>query len=192
MRYPLVLDLETKRTFRTTPKTQDLGVSLVGVYDYKTGKLKSYLEDELTTLFPVLEEASVIIGFNIDHFDMPVLSPYYPGNISQFKTFDILADVKVQLGRRLSLNDLVAATLDKKKSGHGLQAIQYYKSGQIDKLRKYCLDDVDLTRKLFEFGVRHNHIFYPNHVGKVKLPVSWSRHKEYKGERDDMNLTLRF
>ena len=37
----------------------------------------------------------------------------------------------------------------------GLQAIRLYQQGQIDKLKRYCLDDVRLTREVYEHGCRH-------------------------------------
>lgn len=191
MGYPIVLDLETKKTFREETNPAKLGISVVGVYDYKDRMLKAFFEDELGALFTLLEGASTVIGFNIDSFDMAVLQGYYPGNISQFKTFDILEDIRSILGRRLALNDLVSATLNKRKSGHGLQAIEYYKEGQLDKLKKYCMDDVSLTHELFEYGVSEKKIYYMNAAGKQSFSVSWAQHiKQNKAQ--DISLTLPF
>ncbi len=195
MRHPLVIDFETQRTFRQASDPRDLLISVAGVYDYKTDKLVAFEEGELKEMFKLFENASIIIGFNLDSFDMPVVSPYYPGDITQFKTFDILTDVKNILGRRVRLDDLVQATLGEGKSGHGLQAIQYYKEGKMDELKKYCLDDVRLTKELFDFGIKHGRIFYPDRYGdseKRPIHVQWDRYMNYKGNTDDVNLTLPF
>lgn len=195
MRYPLVIDFETKKTFREAPDPKDLGISVAGVYDYKTEKLHAFEEHELSKMLALFETASIIIGFNIDHFDLPVLQPYYPGDIFQFRTFDILTDVKRLLGRRIRLDDLVQATLGEGKSGHGLQAIKYFRDGQMDELKKYCLDDVRLTKDLFDFGVKEGRIHYPQALGdgeKQTLHVQWGKYMDYRGQEDDVSLTLPF
>jgi DEAD/DEAH box helicase domain-containing protein len=192
MRYPLVLDLETKYTFREYADPKKLGISVVGVYNYKDETLKSFFENELSKLYAILENASFIIGFNIDSFDLPVLQGYYPGNVSQFKTLDILVEIKNILGRRLALNDIVKATLGKKKSGHGLQAINYYKEGKFEELRKYCLDDVLLTKELFDYGVKNGTIYYPDVSDKVPLKVDWKKYLEEESKKNNVSLTLPF
>jgi len=191
MRYPVVLDLETKKTFREESDPAKLGISIAVVYDYKDRMLKAFFEKELGSLFTLLENASIIIGYNINSFDMAVLQGYYPGNISQFKTFDILEDIRALLGRRLALNDVVSATLNKGKSGHGLQAIEFYKEGQLDKLKQYCMDDVSLTQELLEYGVSEKKIYYLSASGKQALPVTWAHHLK-QTQVQDVSLTLPF
>jgi DEAD/DEAH box helicase domain-containing protein len=192
MRYPLVLDLETKYSFRQYTDPKKLGISIVGVYDYKDEKLKSFFENELAKLYPLLENASFIIGFNINSFDLAVLQGYYPGNISQFKTVDILEEIKNILGRRLALNDIISVTLGKKKSGHGLQAINYFKEKKLEQLKKYCLNDVILTKELFDFGVKNGMIYYPNHSGKASIKIDWKKYVDGKVKKVDVSLTLPF
>jgi hypothetical protein len=195
MRYPLVIDFETKKTFREAPDPKDLGISVAGVYDYKTEKLLTFEEHELNEMFSLFEKASILIGFNIDHFDLPVVQHYYPGDIFQFRTFDILADVKRILGRRIRLDDLVTATLGEGKSGHGLLAIKYFREGKMDELKKYCLDDVRLTKNLFDYGVKEGRIYYPQGLGngeKSTLHVQWGKYMDYEGQGDNVSLTLPF
>lgn len=195
MRKPLVIDFETQKSFREAPDPRDLKISVAGVYDYETDELRSYEEHELSEMISLFEKASIIIGFNLDHFDMPVLQPYYPGDITQFKTFDILTDVKNILGRRIGLDSLVQATLGEGKSGHGLQAIKFFREGKMDELKKYCLDDVRLTRELFDYGVEHGKIFYPDQFGngeKRVIHVKWESYMNYKGAEDNVHLTLPF
>ncbi len=191
MRAPVVIDLETKKTFREVKDNKDLGVSMLGLYSYADQKQYSFEEHELPKAFPLLEGASIVIGFNIISFDLPVLQPYYPGKVANFKTFDIIDYVKDSIGKRLSLNDLVWATLGKKKSGHGLLAIEYYREGKIDKLRSYCMDDVMLTKELFDYGAQHNEIMYLNERGKVKIPTEWKKYL-VPDDDDHSHLTLPF
>lgn len=190
-KHPLVLDLETKYTFREYDDHKKLGVTVAAIYNYGTGQGKVFTEKEINSLFPLLENASYLIGFNIKNFDLPVLSAYYPGNIDHFSVFDILDDIKEKIGRRLSLNEVVGATLGKKKSGHGLMAIDFYKEGKWDELKKYCLDDVMLTKELFDYGVKTNEINYLTPTGKATIKVSWKKYLEESGT-NDTHLTLPF
>ncbi len=186
------MDLETKQTFRTQPDPKKLGISVVAIYDYRDNQGKVFLENELTKLFPLLESASYVVGFNVRNFDLAVLQGYYPGQVEQFGVFDILEDIKEKIGHRLALNDILSATLNKKKTGHGLQAIGYYENKEFDKLKKYCLDDAILTKEIFDYGVKNNEINYFNEVGKVTIKVDWKKYLEEDPNNNDVSLTLPF
>ncbi len=190
-KFPVVIDLETKHTFRDFSEHAKLGISVLALFNYEDGSQKIFTEKELNNLFPILENSSYIIGFNINSFDLPVLQPYYPGDIKHFKTFDILDDIKNILGKRLSLNDVIKATLDKKKTGHGLEAIDFYREGKWKELKRYCMDDVMLTKELFDFGVNNKKISYLNENGKVDIAVDWGKYLEDE-VKNDMPLTLPF
>ena len=51
MRYPIVLDLETKYSFIDRSNVKDLDISVVGVYDYRSGKLTGLFEKDITRQF---------------------------------------------------------------------------------------------------------------------------------------------
>ncbi len=190
-KFPVVLDLETKHTFREFDAPEKLGVTVAALYDYKDSKQKVYTEKEISALFPILENASYIIGYNVKSFDIPVLQAYYPGKVENFSSFDLLEDIRSIIGHRLALNDIISATLGKKKTGHGLMAIDMYKEGRWDELKKYCMDDVMLTKEVFEFGVRNKEIQYLNERGKVSIKVDWGKYLE-ESSSNDMPLTLPF
>jgi DEAD/DEAH box helicase domain-containing protein len=190
-KFPIVLDLETKHSFRDFTDPKKLGISVVAIYDYKSQESLVFEEKEINRLYPIIEAASYTIGYNIRSFDMEVLQGYYPGKTSSFAVFDILDDLRGKIGRRLALNEFVFATLGKKKSGHGLQAIDFYKEGKIDELKKYCLDDVLLTKELFEYGVKNSKVYFLNERGKIEVAVSWKKYLE-EGKTRNIPLTLPF
>lgn len=191
-KFPVVLDLETKHTFREFSEPKDLGISVVAIYDYATKKGEVFTEKELHKLYPILENASYVVGYNSRSFDLPVLQAYYPGNIEDFSQFDILEDIKKKIGKRIGLNDVAYATLNEKKTGHGLMAIDYYKEGKWEELKKYCMDDVWVTKRLFDYGIEKGEIFYMNEVGKIPIKVNWKKYLEEDGGGGDMPLTLPF
>jgi DEAD/DEAH box helicase domain-containing protein len=132
-------------------------------------------EADIPKLFPVMEQADVIIGFNSDGFDLPALSAYYSGDLKRLPSLDLLAQIKAAAGHRLSLDAVAAQTLGTQKSGHGLDAIKWFAQGELDKLKRYCMKDVEITRDLFDYGREHHHIKFLNHWNNlIELPVDFN------------------
>jgi hypothetical protein len=73
----IVLDLETKRAFDGNDRSrlESLGVSVVGLYRYDTDRLETYDESEFSRL-STSSQTELIVGFNINRFDLPVLQPH--------------------------------------------------------------------------------------------------------------------
>src|SRR3989338_4636878 len=171
---PIIIDVETKHSFQEVGYDhKKLKVSVVGTYDYGLNEYKVYFEKELPELFKRLEHASVVIGFNTNKFDLPVLSPYYIGDITQFPSLDLLEEVEKFLGFRVALDDLARATLNVKKSGHGFMAINYYRTGEMEKLKAYCLDDVKITKELYEFGLKNKKVLFNTSKGMREITVKF-------------------
>ena len=127
-------------------------ISVVGVYDYSDGQYKTYMEETLNDLFAIMEKADRLITYNGIHFDIPVLNNYYTGDLSKILQCDMIVHVKKVLGFRLKLNDLAKATLKEEKTADGLQAVKWWEEGKIEEIKKYCLQDVKVTKDLYEFG----------------------------------------
>lgn len=74
----------------------------------------------------------------------------------------------------MKLNDFTQATLGMEKNGKGEEAVWFYKEGKLDKLAKYCLWDVRLTRDLYD---------YVKEFGKVA-------YFDVRGEKKEMDVDL--
>jgi DEAD/DEAH box helicase domain-containing protein len=86
----------------------------------------------------------------------------------------MLQDIYRSLGFRLSLDSIARATLGTTKTADGLQSVQWYRTGELDKIAEYCKVDVDVTRRIYEFGRDNGFINYYSKLGsKLKLPVNW-------------------
>jgi DEAD/DEAH box helicase domain-containing protein len=132
----------------------------------------------LPELWPILEHADLIIGYNSDHFDLPILNKYYAGDLSKIKSLDLLKEVKNALGRRLRLDSLAEATLGKKKSGNGLEAVQWWKEGKVDKVRQYCIDDVRITRDIYNYAKKNGSLKYRDFDGVREIKLDTSKWEE--------------
>lgn len=173
MSYEVVFDIETQNTFAEVNNDfKKLKVSVVSLYRSDTDSYESFDESELKKLWPILEKAERVIGFNSEHFDLPVLNNYYLGDLLTLPHLDLLKKVKDSLGIRLKLSSLAEATLDNvTKSADGLQAIRWWKEGKIDEIKKYCEQDVRVTKELYDFGVKNKQLFYKNLTGEI-LPFA--------------------
>lgn len=173
----MVLDIETQNTF------QDVGgynhdkllISVVGCYFYETDKYESFEERELPMLFKTLEKCERIIGYNTKGFDFPVMNNYYAGDFLNFPNLDILEEIQKALGFRLKLDDVAAATVGIRKSGNGLQAVEWWKQGEIQKIKDYCLQDVKVTKDVYEYGLKYKALAYEDRLsGRKAIPVDFS------------------
>jgi hypothetical protein len=174
----IVFDLETERTFDEVGghhNNHKLGVSVVGVYSYNKDKYRAFKKEEFDELLEVLKNTELLIGFNSKSFDNVVLQPYFKDfDLSTIPHLDILEEVVHALGHRLKLESVAMSTLGYGKSGSGLDAIMYLRNNDWDNLIKYCLDDVKVTKEVYDYGKEHGHIWYTNSGVKEKIVARWA------------------
>ncbi|MEK7641672.1 MAG: ribonuclease H-like domain-containing protein [Patescibacteria group bacterium] len=188
----ITFDIETKNIFQDVGSNDpaDLDISVICLHDSLDGSFTSYLEADFGKLWPILEQADAFVTWNGDHFDIPLLNKYYPGDLTKIKSIDLMKEVQLVLGRRLKLDTVGEATLGRNKSGHGLDAIEWWKNGEIDKIIKYCIEDVRLTRDLYDFAMTHKCLKYKElgTLKEVKLDTS----KWLEKEESALTFTLPF
>lgn len=170
-----VFDLETKYSAQEVGgwhQAHKMGISVAVVYDSLLADFVTYLEGDVDRLLDHLFRLELVVGFNNRRFDNSVLAGYTHRNLNKMVILDILEVIKSRLGYRLSLNKLAQCTLGSKKSADGLQALKWYKEGEIEKIRHYCKKDVAITRDLMFFGLENGYFLFQNKAGKtVQLPV---------------------
>lgn len=167
MKY-LVFDIETRNTFEQVgsdlPSALDL--SILSIFDSRDNSMKSFEMNELEKAWPLFESIDFLVGFNSDHFDIPLLDKYYPGDLHKIKSIDLMKSVKETLGRRIKLDNIAGATLGKNKIANGLEAIKWWNEGKIDLIRKYCEEDVYITRDVFLYALNNKKVFATDREGK--------------------------
>lgn len=165
----ITFDIETKNLFQDVGSNDpaDLDISVVCIHDSLDDSYKSFLEQDFNKLWPILESADMVITWNGDHFDIPCLDKYYPGDLTKIKSLDLMKEVVKSLGRRLKLDTVAGATLGANKSGVGTDATVMWQNGEIDKLIKYCTDDVRLTKQLYDYALANKSLKYTE-MGQLK------------------------
>lgn len=185
----IVLDIETKNSFEDVggrDGLKKLDVSVAGVYSYDQDKYIAFDENEIDKLSELLKRTQLIITFAGERFDLPVLEKYFNFNLYSINHFDILEGVEKNLGRRIGLGILAEANLGVGKTSHGMEAIEMYKRGEIDKLKEYCLQDVKITKDIYELIKKQAYLWIPerNTSRMTKLTI------EYKEEISSQNQLI--
>ncbi len=172
----VVFDIETRNIFSDVGSADPaaLDISIVGIYDSETDSYSSYTQEELPQLWPIIERADMLIGYYSDNFDLPLLNKYYQGDLTKIKSLDILREIRKQYGRGMKLDQLAEGTLKKNKSGHGLEAIKWWKSGEIDKIREYCLDDVKITKEIYDYAIANQKLLFKEGSQVKEIPINTS------------------
>ncbi len=191
----ITFDIETRNMFQDVGSNDPvaLDISVVCIHDSETNEYSSFLQEDFKKLWPILEKADMLITFNGDHFDIPLLNKYYPGDLTKIKSLDLMSEVKNSIGRRIKLNTIAEATLGIGKGGNGLDAIIWWKNGEIDKIIKYCIEDVKITKELYDYALAHGMLKYKDlgtvaQIREIKLnTANW----EAKNE-NAMTFTLPF
>jgi hypothetical protein len=138
----------------------NMGISCIGVYDYREDRYRVFLPDNLDEFRALIKEREHIIGFNSLSFDDALCRA---NNIDITTTYDLLRKVRRAAGepeeytqgvssKGLSLGNLAQSNLGYGKSGNGALAPELWQRGHFGQVIDYCLQDVQITRKLLEMG----------------------------------------
>lgn len=189
----IVFDIETIGDIKDQ---KNMKVTVVSIYEYETDSYKSFEESELSELWPIFEKAERLIGYNSEHFDTPILNKYYAGDLFNFPQLDLLKVIKESSGKRFKLDDVAKATLQIQKSADGLQAMEWFKEGKIDKIKEYCEQDVKVTKEIYEFGKKNRMLYYPTLTGDLMpIAVNFDSFAATAGQEQvasGINMTLPF
>ena len=173
----LVVDLETQNLVQDVGgwgHVDKLKISVACAYDSKTDQMLTFMENEIPKLNDLCEER-LVIGYNIRGFDLIILQAYGL-NLERLDVFDIMYDVQTLTRQKfLKLETIAQGTLNTGKSADGLMAVEWWKSGEIDKIVHYCKQDVQVTKDIFEFGRKNGHVKLRRADGSnPEVRVSWN------------------
>jgi len=181
----LYFDLETKYAADEVggwSHIMDMGMAVGVLYDSVDADFHVYLEHQVPALIAHLRRADLTVGFNHVEFDLRVLAGHQPTQelrhqlyleLRNLNHFDMLLELKKVLGHRLRLDTLARSTLQVGKSADGLQSLQWYKEGRIDLIIEYCKQDVEVTRRLYEYALEHGQLLYDSRSGIKTVALNW-------------------
>ncbi|MGK5092206.1 ribonuclease H-like domain-containing protein [Deltaproteobacteria bacterium TL4] len=164
---------------------EDMGMSVAVLWDTTDEQFHVYLENEVQALINHLRKSDLIIGFNHISFDHRVVAGARYGTqaersrlyteLVELNNLDMLVEIKKILGHRLKLDAIARPTLGTGKSADGLQAIQWYKEGKLDKIIEYCKIDVEVTRDIHRYALKHGELLYESRSGVKTVSIKWQQ-----------------
>lgn len=172
----VIFDLETQNIFQDVNSNDatDLDISVATFYETATDTYTTVHIDDLESVWPIIERADALVTYNGNHFDIPLLNKYYPGDLTQIKSIDMLVSIKDSLGRRLRLDSVASATVGAKKSADGLAAVRWWREGKIKEIMKYCEQDVRVTKKVFDHALLNGSVKFKDGHRKREIPLDIS------------------
>ncbi len=148
----IVFDIETKDMYggASGKIISDLSPSFIGVYSYNRNEYLSFFEADFPKLKELLAQPVLFVGYSSNHFDLPILSKTLNMVFDKHPRVDLCEEIEGRTGRRVGLNTLSLVNLGKGKTGNGLEAPTLFAEGRLDELKSYCLNDVLLTKELYD------------------------------------------
>lgn len=181
MRDTIVFDIETKNTFADvggSANIDKLETSVIGLYSYNQNEYFCYEEKDFDKAGVLLQNAKLLVGFYSKKFDVPVMDKYFKFKLAAVPHYDILEEIEKVFGRRIGLGILAEANVGAGKTAKGLDAIDFWKNGEMDKLKAYCLQDVKITKEIFDLIRSRGFLYIP----KRDVPQMEKVVMEYKEE----------
>lgn len=175
----IYLDVETQRLADEVQGGWDniraFGLSVAVTWDI-AHDFREWYEDDVVRLIGELSAFERIVTFNGDRFDLEVVSAYGDVAALRQKSVDILRDLKRRLGFRVSLQAVAQSTLGREKTGSGVDAVTWWRSGDPILRRRvadYCRMDVEILRELVVYGRREGFVKVPSRGKDLTVFVAW-------------------
>ena len=175
----IYLDVETQRLADEVQggweNIRAFGLSVAVTWD-AAHDFREWYEDDAVPLIGELSCFERIVTFNGDRFDLEVVSAYGDVAALRQKSVDLLRDLKRRLGFRVSLQAVAQSTLGRQKTGSGVDAVTWWRSGDPILRRRvadYCRMDVEILRELVVHGRREGFVKVPSRGKELTVFVAW-------------------
>jgi hypothetical protein len=148
----------------------NMGISVIGAHDGQ--RMRVFCRDNLDAFYRLAEDADILVSFNGIAFDNKVIEATTGFVVDEGKCFDLLAEMWAAdgLGREFTgeknrgygLDATCERTFGLRKTGYGGFAPVEWQRGEYGKVIDYCLNDVYLTRRLFDLVAEGTMLMGPN------------------------------
>lgn len=168
----------------------NMGVSVIGAYDYGEDRYRAFCQDNFGEFMKLVAACELLVGFNSIPFDNRVLDvelgePEW--SMPADRCYDLLRETWAAAGlgpdfqypshAGYGLDAICARNFGTKKSGNGALAPVLWQRGQIGDVIDYCLNDIRLTKQLFDAVLQGRPIISPVTAAPLRLrnPFTISR-----------------
>lgn len=140
---------------------KNMGISVIGAYDYQSNRFRVFCKDNWKDFIDLATQRAPLVSFNGIGFDNKVLEAcglFFLKEAGNY--YDILRELWIGDGLApefvypshtgYGLNEVAMSNFSAKKTGHGALAPVDWQRGNIGNVIDYCLEDVRLTKRLFD------------------------------------------
>ena len=160
----------------------NMGITVLGVYDYIDERYHVFCGDNKEEFAQRLKGNPLCVGFNSIPFDNAVLSATAGWDApKEERCYDLLRETWAASGlgpkfvypthMGYSLDAMCELNFALKKSGNGALAPVDWQLGNFGKVIDYCLNDVMLTKRLFDAVTRGDYIKNPKGGSDLTLRI---------------------
>lgn len=138
-----------------------MGISVIGAYDYLEGRARVFCADNFAAFVERAQQpGTLLVGFNSIPFDNAVIAATLDVQFAEDNCYDLLRETWIAAGLGpvfqrgthggYGLDAICEKNFGTKKSGNGALAPVLWQKGQIGEVIDYCLNDIRLTKQLFD------------------------------------------
>lgn len=146
-----------------------MGISVIAAYDYREGRPRVFLKDNIDEFIVLYEDSDVVAGFNSEHFDVKLLDAHEFGKPDNH--YDLYLAIKAaaeanQWRPGYKLGDCARANLGMDKTSDGAQAPILWQRGYHGKVIDYALNDIMMLKGLMDMVLKGTPLIDPGHPTK--------------------------
>lgn len=158
----------------------NMGVSVIGAYDYHEDRYRVFCADAFDQ-FAELAANRLCVGFNSIKFDNAVIAACGIRVIPDSDSYDLLREMWIAAGigngdpfnfklhGGYGLDATCERNFGTKKTGNGALAPVLWQQGKYGQVIDYCLNDVKLTKQLFDRVLERQSIISPKDGSRLML-----------------------
>jgi len=158
---------------------KNMGVSVTGVYDYHEDRYRVFCYDNRAEFAKLIAERDLCVGFNSIPFNNALLLACgWPAPLEE-KSYDLLRETWAAAGLGAAfdfkthggygLDAMCACNFGTTKSGNGALAPVLWQQGRRGEVIDYCLNDIRLTKQLFDSVLVGKPLISPKDGGQLVL-----------------------
>jgi hypothetical protein len=159
-----------------------MGISVIGVYDYQEDRYRTFCDDNKAEFIELQKRDPLCVGFNNIPFDNAVITAT-DGWLAPLdsRCYDLLREIWIASGldptfnRKthggVGLDAVCEKNFGTKKSGNGALAPVDWQRGKYGTVIDYCLNDIRLTKQLFDLVLSGKPVINPKTGAELMLRI---------------------
>jgi DEAD/DEAH box helicase domain-containing protein len=156
----LFLDLEPQYSFDEVGENKKQKLAVAVVLDPVQKCTETYWEKDVDRLIDRIMDADLVVGYNILHFDLQVLSAYTPLPIKEIPVFDLLVEIKKSNDCAIPLESVYQGTFNQALAPEGFEVLHAWRKGDHVFVESCCAAHVKAMEALYQEAIQGKMLFY--------------------------------